>query len=96
MGNLILQIIALFFFIENIMFLIWAISRDKQPVSGLCVCGHRRHVHLEGNGSCLISFGISDKFPTGACCACSIFIEKPKSKPPRDKAADELERMMGL
>lgn len=62
----------------------------------LCVCTHGNNVHRHGHGECMISNGISEKFPDGSNCACDIFIEKRRPKPSKDKSAEELERIVGL
>jgi hypothetical protein len=75
---------------------LWLLLFRKRPGPDICLCGHARNVHTDGKGKCRVSYGISDAFPTGSMCACHVFIKKPEPKPPKDKAAKELEKMVGL
>ena len=77
--------------------LVEACSKQPPIKNGVCVCGHNRNVHQDGHDRCRVSNGISEKFPDGSNCACDIYIEKTEApKPPEDKVAKELERMIGL
>lgn len=76
--------------------LVYVIHSHRKRTHKYCVCGHGNNVHRDGKGDCLAAYGISEQFPKGSSCACDVFIEKAAPKPPKDKAARELEKMVGL
>jgi len=80
--------------IVSILATAFMITRYKPSVLVVCVCGHGSNVHSRGTGACQVSYGISDKHPKGASCACDVLAVN--ALPPKDKSAGELERMVGL
>jgi hypothetical protein len=84
--------------VSVICVLLCLLVRKKRRIKiGTCECGHQNIFHRDGKGACLVAYGISEKFPKGSNCACDIFIEKPEPpEPPKDTAAKQLEKMVGL
>jgi hypothetical protein len=74
------------------------VQAPEPPIMpGICECGHIRCLHVGGKGKCAKSYPPSDKWPTGAICACQMFIKNNDDDDGEDEpetpSPEELERL---
>lgn len=75
--------------------------KDALPLTpGVCECEHDRCCHVNGRGKCQVCYPPDKEWPTGAQCACQIFIldrdndDGDEAPDPIDPEVAELNKLM--